>query len=531
MLDLKDLKNQIKYFEYMDFSLQSYKMVFEGNADSLYDAIKKKKVAKLNNIPDSDVLAVIDIARSVLCRRLFTLAVREQEDFVDFGIIESKQEYKDFRDNILSKHPDLTQADCQKILRQICNAISHGDILSSFNFEEYEKRLKNFYDNLKTLSPTNGYLVKQFYSKKLVDLYYSSSNLIFNYESFFEFFPDGTKQKRTKPVKIKLTLTEDDIIAIVNLVLDYTMHEKIFDSILDNNTIPVEDAKDIIKSFKNSTKLSDFAKIFPKILKLDDIQKEAREDLKNHFIEVLKNHTKFSNDDKTAEMISLFSETIATQNVSLSNKYVFLKINQLLHAIELLPVNINESKRSYSEILAYNFKNDSKMFNDEENFYEFLSYVDFLDGNKFYKEMLIAEISAMLQIVEQNELKRKVGSSDIIQEIAIDFYEKDSFTDKEIITIIDNIRDAFVHGSYITNVEDKIEIYDQITRTDKTLEYKFTLYNEDLEKIKDACLDAFKDMKKDLENATTTPVSTSSTTLSTSIAATSAPKKENHRSL
>lgn len=499
MLDLQDLKNQIKYFEYMDFATQSYKMIFEDNADSLYDAIKTKKVAKLKNIPDSDVLAVIDIARSVLCRRLFTLAVREQEEFVDFSVIESKQEYKKFRDKILGKHPNLTQADCQKILRQICNAISHGDILSSFNFSEYEERLKSFYENFKTLSPTYGYLVKQFYSKKLVDLYYSSNNLIFNYESFFEFLPDGTKQKRNKPVKIKLTLTEEDIITIVNLVLDYTMHEKIFDSIIDNDTIEVENAKDIIQSVKNSTKISDYAKVLPKILKFDDIQKEAREDLKNHFIDVFKKYTKFTDNDQMDDMISLFSETIATQNVSFADKYTFLKINQLLHVIELLPVNINESKNSYLEILLYNLQNDSKMFNDEENFYEILSCIDFLDGNKFYKELLIAETSAMLQIVEQNELKLKVGSSAIIREIAAEIYEKEEFTDKEIIIIIDNIRDAFVHGSYITNVDDKIEIYDQITRTDKTLEHKFTLYNDDLEKINKACFEAFNDMKKRLE--------------------------------
>lgn len=76
--------------------------------------------------------------------------------------------------------------------------------------------------------------------------------------------------------------------------------------------------------------------------------------------------------------------------------------------------------------------------------------------------------------------------------------EEVALDDKDLISIIDNIRNAFVHGSYINLPDDRIEIYDQKTKKDKQLEHKFTLDNSDMEEIKDACLYSLKELRKEL---------------------------------
>ena len=56
-----------------------------------------------------------------------------------------------------------------------------------------------------------------------------------------------------------------------------------------------------------------------------------------------------------------------------------------------------------------------------------------------------------------------------------------------------------MHGNYINNVGDKIEIFDQVSDSDETLEHKFTIHSRDLEEVKDKCFEVFKIHKAKLE--------------------------------
>ncbi|MBP3431755.1 MAG: hypothetical protein J6K39_02755 [Clostridia bacterium] len=499
MFNLEEIKNEIRYLESLNVAVAAYKNAPE---QTFYDAVKKqKKIPLINYIRDSDVLLALDVLRIAVTRKLFSLAVREQDGFVDFSSIKTSPDYIKVRDKILKKHPSLANADCNKILRQICNAISHGDILSSFNFKEYEKSVSKIYAMKKTLSTNNKSVVEKFYAKQLVESYYLASDLEFKYESFFEFLPDGSKVKRDKPMKITLKISEDDIILIMNLILDYTLHEQIGKSIYDLTLTSDEKKEKMLKP----TKGMDGVNLLPELLNFDEVQKDAFEKLKAEFEKTIFTHTDiFKLDYKNSNSITIL-ELLATGNamhdISFGSTFTFIKLNRLLTIIELLPININDSKRNLLDIVSQNC-NLGQTINDlnEEDYQELLPYIEYCTDGRMHKELLAIQTITTLQDVEQNNLKRLVGACPAIQQIAKEIYEKETFSDKEIIKIIDNIRDAFTHGTYINNIEDEFDIYDQVSRTDKSLEYKFTVTSDTLEAINFTAISALKALEKQLES-------------------------------
>jgi len=123
-----------------------------------------------------------------------------------------------------------------------------------------------------------------------------------------------------------------------------------------------------------------------------------------------------------------------------------------------------------------------------------------------YKELLIVQIGNMLEEIEQNNLKRKVCSAEIFTQIAAEVFDKEEseVTDQDTMFVLDKIRNSIVHGRYINAGDEKMEIYDQISSSNKDIEHKFTLFTEDMESVKDACLAAFKEKIAELEPTTAT---------------------------
>ena len=485
MLDLEGIKNQIRYFECLDAAVSAYKMMADGEAKSFYEAIKKQnKIPLINSIPGSNVLLANHVLKTATSRFSFMLLIREEKTFIKFDKIQKQDKYISIRDKILENDPCLTQAECDKILNQITNAIAHGDILSSLDFKLYEDTLNRIYTHSRSLNATHPDMEKIYY-----DGHIASSVLKFNYETYFDLLPDGTRIKKNRPVKKQLKLTHDDIANIVYMISDHTetMNAAYY---MDKNNIVVID-------LANNTETE-----YP----LDEIQKEAMSDLYNFYKIKLEKHL-------NKELSSKLANTLAMPKILFGEKFAYLKIRELCDVGTAISKGLQQTKRGIDEIQNY-MSNVVKNYLDKAHIYqaknaeivskELSYYIRPVLNNEIenlYKNYLIVEIATMLQIIEQNELKRKVGNSPIIREIAAEYYEKEEFTDKEIIKIIDHIRDAFIHGTYINNVEDKIEIYDQITRTDKTLEYKFTVYNDDLEQLKTACMSALKERESQLQPA------------------------------
>ncbi len=490
MLDLEGIKNQIRYFECLDSAVSAYKMMTNDEADSFYDAIKRQnKVPLINSIPGSNVLLANHVLKTGISRFALMMYVREEENFIKFDKIQNEDAYINVKNKILKNDPSLTHAECNKVLKQICNAIAHGDVLSSLDFEEYERMLNEIYSHSHSLNAKHPDMERKYY-----DGHIASSRLKFNYETFFDILPDGTRVRRPRPIKKQLEIAHDDITKIVYLIADNSITMPAAFYINREGNV---DVLDLSKPDYESSKST---------YVLDEVQKECLQDLQNkYFNENIKNFEKEFN-----ENISL---SMAISKIMLGEKFKYLKIRELCDVGATISKGLQETKRSarqiyeaiwdlYQEKLkngyVYKMKNSgSEIVSKELNLT--MRTVLNADLDNIYKNFLMMQVASMLQIVEQNNLKLKVGSSPVVREIAAEYYEKDEFSDREIIKILDNIRDALIHGTYINDVEDRINIYDQVSRTDKTLEYKFTIFNSDLEKIKYACMDAFKDKKAELQ--------------------------------
>lgn len=503
MLDLEGIKTQIRFFECFDSAVTAYKMMSDGTADSFFDAVKRQnKIPLINSIPGSNVLLVNHVLKTAITRYALMMYVREEESFIKFDKIQNESDYISVRDKILQADPSLTQAECNKVLKQICNAIAHGDILSSLDFEIYENMITDIYKRSGSLIAKHPDMAKKYY-----DGHIASSRLKFNYETFFDILPDGTRVKRPHPIKRQLDLKHDDISKIVYLISDNTNTNPVAFYVNSDHNIEILDISD------NEEKMHE-------TYILDETQKEALQEMKAEFMDEYGEIFKTDFNEKMAI-------TMAISRILLGDKFKYLKLRELCDVGATVAKGIKETKRTADEIqeqIFDMFKSkiaNSPIYKVVENGHEIVSkdlnlsmrtVLNAEIGN-IYKNFLIIEVVSMLQIVEQNELKRLVGNSDIIREIATDYYKKEELTDKEILKVIDHIRDAFIHGTFINNVDDKIEIYDQVSRSDKTLEYKFTVYNDDLEKIKEACFVAFRQLKRNMESIlpTTTPTTTKTT--------------------
>ncbi len=505
MLDLEGIKTQIKFFECLDSAVTAYKMMADEHANSFFDAVKKQnKIPLINSIPGSNVLLVNHVLKTAITRYALMMYVREEESFIKFDKIQNEPQYLSVRDKILKADPSLTHAECNKVLKQICNAIAHGDILSSLDFEVYEKMIKEIYNKTYSLVANHPDMAKKYY-----DGHIASSRLKFNYETFFDVLPDGTRVKRPRPIKKQLELNHDDIQKIVYLIADNTL------------TMPaafyLDNDKNIrVMNLTNPEKPDE-------IYVLDEVQKEAFEELQAQFLAEYSEVFKEDFNEKIAY-------SMAISKIMLGEKYKYLKLRELCDVGATISKGIKETKRSPIEIQSKIFDlyrkkiENSAIYKVVDSGEEIVSKelnlsirtVLNTDIKNIYKNFLIVEVVSMLQIAEQNKLKHLIGNSDIVKEIASDYYEKEELTDKEILKVIDHIRDAFIHGTFINNVDDKIEIYNQVSRSDKTLEYKFTVYNDDLEKIKEACFDTFRQLQRNMETTLATKTPTTKTTSATS---------------
>lgn len=498
MLNLTELKNQIKYFECLDVAVKSYKMMLDGEAVSFNDGVKKqKRIPLINNIQESDVLLANHVLKTALSRLGFMMTIREEDNVIKFDSIQEEDIYLSIRDKILEFDNCLTQADCSRILTQISNAIAHGDILTSFDFELFNETITKIYDKYRSLN-----LKHQTAQFMYADGLTKCAELKFNYETFFELDSDGNRRKLSHPIKKQFKINHDDLSKLIYLISD-NKTTKSGAYVLDENG-------NIHLLIKNSEKIETFF--------LDDIQKEAIKDLEKFYMNQLQ--------DTTPELAYQLASMMAISKVLMVRKKLnYFKIREIVDVGITIAKGLKETKRTKQEIQQDMFDMFINKI-DESDYYTIdnnnLTSQKIITSSKFniytrtilnaeinnvYKNFLAVQTASLLQIVEQNQLKRKIGDSEIIQEIAADFYEKEEFTDKEILKVIDNIRDAFTHGTYINNTEDKFDIYDQISRSDKTLEYKFTLYSEDLEKINDACLESIKELMIDMQRSLqTSPV-------------------------
>ena len=482
----REINENLQFFKYLDASVEAYKKMSENPNTSFFSAVKNNpNVKELNSIAGSDVLLSKTIFGHALLRRILTLALRENTEDIKFEEIEENENYINFKNRLFKDYPSLTNADCNNILKQICNKIAHGEINTFFKFDVVREGIKNLYYKYGTIEPKN--------SDELYKILRPASSFSINYTSLFEFLPNGSKVRRASPLK-------------VDLEIDFESLNSLLTEIYNDNNVKWQQ---VGFYFKND---SEIGMIFENgeesIYKLDEIQKEEFKKIKNecqNFFETMaannKNFSQIinsldsnvyvsesSSQISNAKELGYYSMFIALQNILVGDKFIYLKIRNL-QDIGMSMANVKNSKRKLDEYLneltkinLFNYASDSEFMRS--------SYAN-LNLKNLYKEVLVIEIVTMLEKIENIDLKSKIIEEPIFDEIANDVFEEND--DKNKIKILNMIRNAFVHGKYINGAEDSYEIYDQISSSDKTLEHKFTIYTDELEKIKTICLKSLEE--------------------------------------
>lgn len=476
MIGKDELTQEILFFNYLDAAVNAYAKMQYDFSTSFYDEVRKNRVApKIANISGSDVLlSKIALALS-LSRRIFVLDVRERKDYFKFDEIEKHPKFSTFKNEIFKDEPDLTGAECANILKQICNSIAHGDIIQSFDFKAYEENVSKYYKTYGTLAPKSSILA-QTLGKTLEDC----CSLKFYYPSYYTFDANGNKIKRPKPEKKLLTLSYNKF---KDLMLDLLGDEDNIEHYQIGYGYDVTTGKLFTRDKKNGDIILDLTKE----------QIDALNDIYSTYAKQMRNATK----TKLCDGMALYT---AIQNVLIDDKFAYLKLKNVQDVGLAIPGDMDYTKLSAYDLIKYISEKDCAFHNTNMQEAFRASYAN-TNFTYVYKEMLITQVVSMLELAEQNELLTKIADCDIIKTLAVESLKvaDSELTAQQMRKTLSRIRNSIVHGHYINNVGDKIEIFDQVSDSDKTLEHKFTIKSCDLEEIKDKCFEVFKTRKEELE--------------------------------
>ena len=167
--------NEIKFLNYLDDGVMSLK----DKHQAIVNSGKPFSMAKIiNNVQkfDEERLATIEdcasdviknkVLKNVLVRRMFELMIRENFDEIDFSYLSSIPKFLEIKNRVLGGKRELSHVDNDAFLRQIANAIAHGNYVSLFNVDKMEEEYHKLVDAL----TTNGKLFENVSSQ----LYYQA---------------------------------------------------------------------------------------------------------------------------------------------------------------------------------------------------------------------------------------------------------------------------------------------------------------------------------------------------------------------
>ena len=496
MIEKDELTQEILFFDYLDAAVEAYKTMKNDPTTSFYDSVRRNKRApKVGDVAGSDVLISKIVLALSLSRRIFVLDIRERLQFFKFDEIEKNPKFATFKAEIFKTEPELTGAECANILKQICNSIAHGDVIQSFDFKAYEEKISKYYKIIGTLAPKSSILAKQ-----LGEMVEECCTLKFYYPSYFTFAPDGTtKVKRPKPVKKTLSLSYNKF---KDLMLDLLGDENNIEHYPICYGYDAGKEKLITFDEKNGTQDLD----------LTPEQMRAFYDIYKAYATQMRERTKTDKFDQ-------FAIYTAIQNVLLSDKFAYLKLKNVQDTGLAIPGDLDYARKDVNGLKQYIVEKDYQFH--ENNVQETLRAMYANSNFEYvYKEMLATQVVSMLELAEQNNLLTQIADCDIIKTLACKTYgvTEAELTQKHMKKTLSRIRNSIVHGNYINNVGDKIEIFDQVSDSDETLEHKFTIHSRDLEEVKDKCFEVFKIHKAELEkkeSATTDETETKKTDEST----------------
>lgn len=508
----------------------------------------EKIISATDNLNDESLNSIKDclnrtisnkVLKNILLRRAYEVYVREGIHFdeIDFSNLATNSRFQKLKSKILKNDKDLLGVGDEDFLRQVANAIAHGNYVELLDIDGIENSFQNKDAELNLNFKDNGNLTMQYefsnddsgYDQKSKDLYEklrakknevrvtprelfivmldkainkNCENLKFRYESNYEIDENGNRVKRPATVYYELELTFEDIDEILLFIIS-SMQQNRFLALVgkeDQGTLFEaidegyrSDAEKILDK-NNIVLYNSEANVVEDTLTLDDHQKEYFIDEYVRCRELFDKayYKKIFNADFVADIIST---NATTQLKGLSDMLTSSRVRKLAYINFALDRNV----RSY-----FSFVNNLFPMDAPTTIQDFIAdETQIAYANKqiyeVYNESLISEILLLLQILEDkgklsevyqnNKIMSIVNSLDL--DVLNNLRANSKFTD-DTKTFIYHLRNSFTHMTYLLNPNGDICIYDQISKRNRNLIYKYNIDIPSLEIIKNELLSKVK---------------------------------------
>ena len=140
--------NEIKFLEYLDkavewekekqIALKSATPPFDEQ--QMLDIVEDFQLSKLKTMDDCvERMKMLKVLNNANDRRLFLTIVRENFNNIDFTLLGTNSTYLKIKNEILSQYPELNFVDDGRFLRQIGNALAHGNYDSLLDMKKLDK--------------------------------------------------------------------------------------------------------------------------------------------------------------------------------------------------------------------------------------------------------------------------------------------------------------------------------------------------------------------------------------------------------
>jgi hypothetical protein len=532
---------EIKFFNYLDFAVEYQKGLHEVikktglpfDVSKIIAGVDQFDIDNLHTTKDCIVkIIAYKTLKNSLIRRNFKVMIREGLNDVDFSLFANNIRYQAFKKKIFNNDTDLMSIDDESFLRQVANAIAHGNYVDLFNIDEMEQKWKleqedKPIDELKesdtqfqfaNLFGGNPNEVESAYQEILRNInrkarlmkvsplrwymnmlstggYSNSERVKLRYVSQYVIDENGNRVRRATPKNIDLELNSQDIDEIL-LYLFANIKNRAYlalnPKIVTNKPVagfdtPKEDAEYMLNN-NDVCKLSSDGSF--DVVQLDDKQKQ-------YFVsEYINSREMFSqeyyqNKYNNPMLADFFSTNATSQLLFLSEMLTNNKLNKLSYP-HLLVSSDYQSYFSYID----------NVFRPREP-YDLMNFVDSETKKSYafrqvyftYAESLITEVLLMLKLIEDRNLNfvnsNNINLTNMVSNINVCLNSEGKAQQNEQ-SFIRHLRNSLTHLAYLINSNNEIFIYDQVSNRNKDREYKFTITISDLEALKDELLTFFR---------------------------------------
>lgn len=479
----------------------------------------KKEIAKNNKLKH-----LIRTFATIFHRRELVTFFRETEklDFIDYDALNEEEEWKETRDNILKSDKTISEEELavlntlesKRLLITICNFLTHN-LKDKFLFESDTKP----YINNKI---TKGTTLES-YSKKLTrntfkELYFESYTAIkfksYRLNKTFNFKIDSNQMNSivtavSNSISQHIGL-EDDICLDLsqvdeekqNIISLDEREDAIVNYVYGDTHIPYKMDEHKRKAIKNMFKTY-FAPLSKEMMKYlyeeEFVRNNSDEEILLKF-ELFKNMALLENNisflrifNKGASYFSIYESLalflIAQENFKDININTYRKtsLNRAITAQkEMLKISRFEG---FNDPWAINSINQTSLFA--------------LLPEQIYREVLLTQILNLLEYLDsqqtgEQELWKDLEETYQVFEDIQDKYSLTDWTSKNIKSIPGTIRNAIQHDRYIKDINE-FYFYDGV----ETIDFKFATTIQELEEIKESCLEYVQDYIKNLTDGVT----------------------------